>query len=233
MTKGPLKEVVDKMTEWVRVNGQLIASRVGEFLLMVINNLGTIVKWAKRIGIAIGIFLTLTTVLKTFILVMTALNLVMALNPIGLIVIAVAGLIAAFTALVVWIDEISAGFDELPFFVKAVLGPIGLLIKAIKFIKDNIGVITEAADAAGNFVGGAIDQASAVGSDVANWLGFGDNEPQAQPAPQVASPQERIARSIQERRTSAEITVRDDNNRVEVARSTMGDTLKVQRTGGL
>jgi TP901 family phage tail tape measure protein len=234
MNEGPLSDVVDRMTQWVRANGDLIASKVGEYLLYVINNIDSIVSGLKAIGIAMGVFLAFTTILKTFVLTMTAVNLVMAMNPVGLLVLGITALIAAFTALVVWIDDISAGFDKLPGIVKAVLFPINLLIKSIKWVKDNIGGITD---------------------KVASFLGFGgkitkptfgmelpggkveeiDMSPyeSSNTRPQMVSPQERIARNIEERKTSAEITINDKTGRAEVNNNTMGSSLKMQPTGGL
>ncbi len=232
MNQGPLSEVVDRMTDWVRANGQLIASNIGGFLKMIIDNFESIVTWGKRIGIALGVFIALTTVLKTFVLTMTAVNLVMAMNPIGLIVLGIAALIAGFTALVIWIDDVAAGFDSLPGIVQAILAPIGLLIKAIKWVKDNIGAIT---DISIPDVTGAIgDKVSDIGAGIKGFFGFGGDEakPAAQPASQMVSPQERIARNIEEKKTSAEITIADRTGSAQVANSTMGSSLKLQQTGG-
>jgi TP901 family phage tail tape measure protein len=243
MTSGPLSDVVDLMTEWVRANGQLVATKIGDFLKMIVTNFSSIVKWGKRIGIAVGIFIALTTVLKTFVLTMTAVNLVMAMNPIGLIVLAVGALIAGFTALVVWIDDIAAGFDTLPGIVQAVLAPIGLLIDAIKWVKDNIGAITdiELPDMGSIIpdvelpdmgkIGAGI---AGAGASIAGFLGFGDEAatPEVRPAAQIVSPQERIARNIEEKRTSAEVTISDRTGTAQVSNSTMGPSLKLQQTGG-
>ena len=220
LNEGPLKKAIDQMTEWVRTNEKLIATKVGDFLLSLINNLGNIVKWVNRIGIALAVFFTFAAILKTLVLTMTAFNLVMALNPIGLIVIGVMALIAAFTALVVWIDDISTGFDKLPLAIQLILAPIGLLIKAIQFIKGNIGAVASAAGKVGSF------------------LGFGDDEDQRQQGvgdPNIVSPQERIAQTIEEKRTTstAEVTIRDDTGRAEVTRGKLGTGLSLQPTGAM
>lgn len=232
MNEGPLSDVVDYMTDWVRANGELIASNIGGFLKMIIENFESIVTWGKRIGIALGVFITLTTLLKTFVLTMTAVNLVMAMNPIGLMVLGITALIAGFTALVVWIDDVAAGFDSLPGIVQAILAPIGLLIKAIKFVKDNIGAITDIEIPS---VGDIGNKLADVGSGIADFFGSGGNDeakPAVQPATQMVSPQERVARSIEEKKTSAEVTITDRTGTAEVANSTMGSSLKLQQTGG-
>lgn len=219
LNEGPLKKTIDSMTEWVRTNEKLIATKIGNFLLSMINNLGNIWKWIKRVGIALAVFFAFTAALKTLVLVMTAFNLVMALNPIGLIVLGVVALIAAFTALVIWIDEISAGFDRLPMIIKVILGPIGLLIKAIKFIKDNFSVITGAASKIGSFLGLSGDDE--------------DEKQQGITNAKVISPQERVARSIEENRivNTAEVTIKDDTGRAEVTNGKLGTGITLQPTG--
>lgn len=231
MTEGPLNDVVVRMTEWVRANEQLIASNIGGFISNIISNFSEIVVWLKRIGTALLVFVAFSTVLKTLIGILTLVNLVMAANPITLIVLGVLALIAAFTALVVWIDDIAAGFNKLPGIVQAVLAPIGLLINAIKFIKDNIGVIGDVASAVGtnvaDFASDALD----------NTLGFfgmgGSQEPTPQPAAQMVSPQERVARSIEEKRSTstAEVTIKDDTGRAEVTGGRLGRGVNLTPSG--
>jgi len=216
LNEGPLKDAVDRTTEWVRVNEKMIAQNIGEFFAKVLNNLPEIFKWMKRIGTALIVFVAFATVLKTLIGVLTLVNLVMAANPITLIVLGVLALIAAFTALVVWIDDISAGFDKMPGIIKHVLRHIGQLIDAIKFIKNNFGVVS-----------------SAVGS----FLGFGrDDENTAADSaagPQIVSPQERVARSIEEQRvtSTSEVTIKDETGRAEVTGGKLGAGLSLQSSG--
>lgn len=221
LQSGPLRKTIDKMTEWVGVNENLIATKVGGFLLNLITNLGNIWKWIKRIGIALAVFFVFTAALKSLVLVMTAVNLVMALNPIGLIVIGVIALIAAFTALVVWIDDISAGFDKLPLAIQLILAPIGLLIKAIKFIKENFSVITN------------------VASKIGSFLGFGGDEDQRQQSvggSDVISPQDRIAQSIEEKRTTSTAEIRltaGDGTKAELVSGKLGAGLNLQPSGAM
>jgi TP901 family phage tail tape measure protein len=282
MNSGPLKEVVDRMTDWVRANGDLIASKLGGFLKMIIDNLGTIVTWAKRIGIALGVFIALTSVLRTFVLVMTAVNLVMAMNPIGLIVLAIVAAIAAIAALIFWWDEVKAAmvsfgqavidkvigaftwlkemFTSLPgpvqVAIAAIAGPIGWLVGAASLVMDNWepikqffvdlwgGVVNTFKSAADMITGivdhitgmasSVVDTVSSFGAGAASFFGLGDETPkaQAQLTGQMVSPQERIARNIEEKRTSAEVTISDRTGTAQVANSTMGSSLKLQQTGG-
>ena len=262
MTSGPLADAIDKTTEWVRANEQLIATNVGEFLANIINNFENIVKWAKRIGIALAVFFTLATILKTLVLIMTAVNLVMAANPIVLIVLGIMALIAAVAAAIIWWDELKAAFLGLPGPVKAAVailaGPIGWIIGAASLIMDNwepikgffadlwggvvdifntavdkiMGVVDKVRGAA-SFIG---DVASSAGSSVAGFFGFGDDEEEqaaGATGPQVVSPQERVARTIDEQRTTqtAEVTIRDESGRAEVTGGTLGPGLTLQNSG--
>jgi TP901 family phage tail tape measure protein len=282
MNEGPLKEVVDRMTAWVRTNKELIATKIGGFLKLLIDNFSNIVKWGKRIGIAVGIFISLVTILKTFVLVMTAVNLVMSLNPIGLIVLAIAAAIVAIAALIFWWDEIKAAmisfgqaiidkvitafnwlkevFTGLPGPVQAAIavlaGPIGWLIGAASMVMDNwepiksffvnlwdgvvnifnsaAGIITGIVERITGMASTVIDTVSSFGSGVSDFFGMGDESAnaQVQSAAQIVSPQERIARNIEEKRTSAEVTISDRTGTAQVSNSTMGSSLKLQQTGG-
>lgn len=282
MNSGPLKEVVDRMTDWIRANGALIASKLGNFLKMIIDNMDSIVTWATRIGIAIGVFLALTAVLRTFVLVMTAVNLVMALNTTGLIVLGVIAAIAALIALGMWlysirdvfisfgqaiVDKVIGAFNwlkdmftSLPGPVQAALaiiaGPIGWLIAAAGLVMDNwapikqffadlwggvtgifnsaLGVITGIVEKITGMASAVINTVATLGGGISDVFGFGGAEakPALQPVTQMVSPQERIARNIEEKRTSAEITISDRTGTARVGSSTMGSNLKVNQTGG-
>lgn len=193
MNKGPLKDVINSMTEWVRTNEKFIASTIGDFLRMLIDNFENIVIWVKRIGIALAVFATATIILKSFILVMTALNIVMALNPIGLIVLGVAALVVGIIAAITWIASFTDAFDGLGDAVDAVAGFFGFGDEEVK---------VKAVGGKGLFGDGEEAGGGAEGPPVA-----------------MVSPQERVARSIEERRETsrAEVTITDQTGRARVA----------------
>ncbi|MCH9712749.1 MAG: phage tail tape measure protein [Proteobacteria bacterium] len=198
MTSGPLNEVVDKMTAWVRANEQLIATNIGEFLLNLINNLENIITWLKRIGIALASFAAFSLAVKTATTAVAAFNLVMAVNPIALMVIAVTALVAGLTLAIVKLNEFTGIFNNVP-----------LLSDFGKFLGDK-----------------AFDL-------------FGDNtdadQTQGATGPQVVTPQERVARSIEEQRTTsnAEITLTTEQGTgAEVTGGNLGTGLKLQPSGG-
>lgn len=216
LQSGPLKDVVDRMTKWVSVNEDLIATNIGQFLGKLLDNLPVIVDWIKKIGKGLIVFFSFMVLLKTFITIMTAVNLVMALNPIGLIVIGVVALIAGLTALGVWVFNITDGFKGWGDVILKLLNPLQLLIDGIKFVRDN-------------GIGGTF-------SKVGSFLGFGnDDEPGSKSAtiePQVISPQERIARSIEENKTTAEVTIKTEpGTNAQVTGGKFGGGLQLLETG--
>jgi TP901 family phage tail tape measure protein len=139
-----LKNTIEKMTEWVRVNEKLIVSKVGEWLRMIIDNFGSIVKWAKRIAKGIAIFWAFHTALKAIIGVMWAVNIAMSANPIGLLIIGVSALIVGFASLIYWSEEVVAWFDKMnktSGLLIRIFAPLVIWIKRIAqaatFIKKN------------------------------------------------------------------------------------------------
>ena len=105
-----------------------------------------IVTWVKRVAIGIGIFLALTAVLKTFVLIMTVVNMVMMMNPIGLIIIAVVALIAVIAYLInkfFGLQGVIAAANGVLMGIGAAIlvamGPIGWLIGAAVLIWKKLG----------------------------------------------------------------------------------------------
>ena len=90
-----------------------------------------------------------------------------------------------------------------------------------------------------------VNTISNIGSGVGDFFGFGSDEAEtgapdgsagagnARTGPQIISPQERTARTIEESRTSssAEVTIRDATGRAEVTSGSMGLGLSLQPSG--
>ena len=90
-----------------------------------------------------------------------------------------------------------------------------------------------------------VNTISNIGSGVGDFFGFGSDEAEtgapngsagagnAGTGPQIISPQERTARTIEESRTSssAEVTIRDETGRAEVTSGSMGLGLSLQPSG--
>lgn len=119
----------------------------------------TLTKWVA--GLVVG--------LNVLVGVLTLVNIAMAANPIGLIVIGIAAAIAAITAMIVYVDELLGMFENAPLAVRIMLAPLELILRTIKLIKDNW------------------DSIVAGGKKFAAFLGFDVAEPPA-PAASASAP---------------------------------------------
>jgi TP901 family phage tail tape measure protein len=59
VVRGPLRQVVQAITGWIRANRDLISSGLQQAIEWLGDNMPTIVKWATRIGIAVGVLAVL------------------------------------------------------------------------------------------------------------------------------------------------------------------------------
>lgn len=224
MNEGPLKDTIDRITEWVRSNEELVGSQVGEFLTMLIDNFDKILNTIHNIGRAMLIFGIFAILIKTLTgaialakIAMIAFNFVAALNPIGLIVIAIAALIAIIVLLVTKWDVVKAFFVSLWDIIKSVIGGIGSVISL-----------------AGKFLGFGGDDED---EDNEDFIGPRQLPGEAQLAlggGGVISPQARTAALIEESRTTntAEVTIKDETGKAELTAGTLGNGLNLVPSGG-
>lgn len=236
MTGGHLKEAIDRTTEWVRANGDLIAQDIGGFLLGVADNFDQIVAGVKLLG---GVMATLWA-FNTALSVMSA---IAAANPIVLLL---AGLVAAATAVVLnWgkvqsflLDSwamIESSWDSLWTGVENVFSSImdGIAAEWDGFINRWINRINSVSSMLG--FGAVIEQRTApTQRGGLNGLTNGD-VPVFAPSLMV-SPQQRTAAQLQESNTTTtnrtEVVIRDETTHSSV--STPGVSapgLVLKRTG--
>jgi TP901 family phage tail tape measure protein len=261
LNKGPLTDVIAKTTEWVRTMGPDAAGSIGKFMLKIINNFDEIVEAIKRVAIGLAIFYSLLLLLKSLALILTVVNLLLAANPITLVVLGVLALIAAVALVIYYFDELTAAFMDSGVGVDALLvtiglltGPLGFLVAGaaliikywspIKtFFKDLWAGVVSIFDYSISKIMGFIDKVksiagiiSIVGGGVASALGFGGDAGRdgASGGPQVISPGARVADSINEQRTtsSAEVTIRDESGRAEVTGGNLGRSIFLTPSGG-
>lgn len=64
LNSGPLKGLIDKTTEWVSANEDLVVSKIQSWVTWLINNFDTLVHRMKQIGKAVAVFYALNTALK-------------------------------------------------------------------------------------------------------------------------------------------------------------------------
>lgn len=207
MTSGPLSDVIDKMIEWVRANEAVIASGIADFVNLMITNLPQIADALVQIGTGVGAILALSVALKAVSVVLGIINLLMAANPIVL------GIMAAVAAVAL----LSGALDPVLDIIKSVASKIGGLISGVKSI--------------GGVVGFGDPAPASVNTDTVTFSD--DSEVPQVSRPQVVSPQERVARSIEEQRTTstAEVTIKDETGRAEVTGGRLGTGLQLQPTG--
>ena len=108
--------------------------------------------------------------------------------------------------------------------IMAAVAAVALLSGALDPVIDMLKTI-------GTGISGAI---SAVGSITGIFGGDGEEEKQRGAQSKIVSPQDRIARSIDEQRTTStsEVTIKDDTGRAEVTNGKLGTGLTLQPTGG-
>ena len=239
-------------------------ARLGETMEFVVKVFGFLAEHGKTIAMVVAGIVALTTVLNIFIGVMTAVNIVMAMNPVGLIVLGIATLIAIIAAAIIWWDEITVAirnstvaFDAMVIAVAAMTGPIGWLIGAAVLIFKHwepikgffadvgdsiVSAFTSAVekikpiiDWLKNAAGFIIDMHVKAYSAAGDLFGFGgdDDEQQSSATPQMVSPQERTARSIEERRTTGEVVIKDETGKASESKPLKGTgaMLMMQPTG--
>ena len=260
-----LTPYIGKAMEWIAANKQLIQTKIAEYaqkiadsIAWLATNMGTLITWVQRFGIAIGIFITLTAVLRTFVLVMTVVNILMMMNPIGLIILGVVALIALIGYLINkffgWeavLKTVEVVMYAVIGGVLAMMGPVGWLIMAAILIYKNWGVISgffsslwsgvvdifnSAAASIMSVIDrivGGITKVINLGSRVGSFLGFGNGGDAAANGAAVVSPQARTAANLNESRSSAEVTITDQTGRAKVTKGKLGDGVRLQRSGAM
>lgn len=261
MNEGPLADSIDGMTQWTRTNEDAIATGISDFIGEIVDNFDGIVTWLKRIGVATVALVTLIGLLKVFVLVMTAVNLVMGANPVSLVVIGIAALAAAIIFVVANWHELVAAFEAVPVFgplIKFFLtDPMRALGDMAKIVMDNWEPIKAFFSSLwADIKAGFDDVVSTIGAGVRalkrdvfggvagigrflqaplSVLFGGGDEAEGQPkqTPRAVTPSERVSRSIEESRTTdtTEVTIKDDTGRAEVTSGNRSGRLKIIQSG--
>ena len=165
------------------------------------------------LNVVLGTFNAVMAVAKFAVL---AFNLAFAANPIGAIILAVAALIGLGVLLIKNWDSI-----------------VVAVTSAVAKIKSVMGFLTEPF---ADLIGGL---STVVGAARGLFGGGGDEEEKAAaatPGPQVISPQDRTAKTIEERRetSTAEVTIKDQTGRAGMTQKgrPTGINLKLAESGG-
>jgi len=230
--KDAIFKVVDSLKQMNKEHS--IFERVKEFVIGLIQVFGFLAEHGKTIAIIITGIVALSLALSAFTAVMTAVNLVMALSPFGLIVLAILAFIAVVALIIASWEPIKEFFanlwdDVVGIFDSALARIMGVVDKvkgAVSFVTD---AVSNVASSALDFIGlGDDDNDSETMQDIEQR---GDTPGTA--GPQIVTPQERIARTIEEQRTTstAEVTIRDKTGRAEVTSGSLGTGLQLQSSG--
>lgn len=240
-----IKDLIQKMTDvaksvraWVEANKSLINKKFLQFVDLAkqgIVKLFEAMVFLKKHGGTIlkitGYTLGSIAALKTFILVMTAVNVVMAANPLGLAVMAVMALVAGFVALYQNADLVKEKLSDAAYSVTQKWGRVKEFFKNLgEYIQVQVtDPIINAFDKINSMGLGAFNK-------IGNFLGFNTDASGTGggASAQMVSPAERNAKLIEENRTTstAEVTIRaDSGTSAEVTGGKMGTGLKLQQTG--
>ena len=154
----------------------------------------------------------------------------------------VGGAITAYTAVVTLMPKAlrAAQIAMVLLNLAMFANPVGLVVAGITALVAIAAVVIAAWDPVTEFfsdlfetikgvisgIGGAISRFGAI-------FGFTESKGGDSAAPQVAGPQERAARIIQENRTTntTEVTIRDETGRAEITGSSIGAALKLEQSG--
>lgn len=58
LNSGPMRGIIQATNNWVTANEDVIATKIGDFVQGLIRSLPTMIDWMKRIGIGVGIFMS-------------------------------------------------------------------------------------------------------------------------------------------------------------------------------
>lgn len=224
-----LTPLIKKFNEFAIKNKELISQSIDKFFEKVGNSIGdvsTILErsigwfnelgatfekakyWAEIIVKVTGAFIAFSIVLKSFILIMTAVNLVMALNPAGMMALAITAAAVAIGAAAALIyknwDDIAQYFSDIT-----------------DSIIDSFSVVPEFFDSmfasVNNTYDKTVGQISAKITALGRMLGIVDDEVDTEinaaatiTTNNVVTPQERISREIKESRQDFNVNIRAD-----------------------
>jgi hypothetical protein len=230
-----VKDTISKLVEGISklVNKTGAIDKFFETIEMVSDAISWLVENGKTIAIVIGIIGGLIAIGKLLIGVLTVINLVMAANPVVLIVLGIMALIAILVTLFVKFKvfkHLMGWLAEWPGVVGDAFNWLGELF--VKIWDGIVDTVKAAVAKVLEFAQPAIDAAKAVGG----WFGFGSDEKTGAGGggtSKVVSSEQKTARMIQETRKSSmsEVTIKDETGRAVWSSPDQGQGVTLQRTG--
>ena len=229
-----LKKRAEAAWQWLNEEGRL--QSIIETVIGLGSAIAAVTKFmtehGETVAYLIGGIVALNATLTAFTAIMGIVNVLMAINPIGLIVIGVAALTAGVAALIYYWDDVKGFLKD--------MAPDWLLVfwdNLTTNISNTVNMM-KAAFRGVEMIADKVSNLDPVGS-VKGFFGFGDDEAdqaQQQQGGQIVTPQERTARTIEENRTTstAELLIKDQTGRAEMTnkRPAPGIALNVVNSGG-
>lgn len=248
LNKGPLKDTIDNMTEWVRTNEALIASTITDFIMRIVDNLELIVFWGGLVIKSLAGFWAFEKVLIAIKAAIILVNLATAANPLVLLMIAVIGL-----ATIVWLkwDKIRVLMAEIGGYLTEKLAPAITMVKeafgsAADWIMGKWQAFMDLLDSIGETLSAIIEKIPFVslgdgpglpvmpGADGMELAAPFSGPSGVRPANEN-SPRSFFSEAPDGSVTQTEIIIRDETGRAEVAKTNAGSgtgtTVKLTSTG--
>lgn len=220
----PLRGIVQSITEWVRQNKGLIVTGAKDFLEFLRTNGPIIVNILSRVARVVGVFAVLATGIKVATAAMIAFNIVVAANPLGLLLTAIA-LLAFF-----W-EDLTGIWQEGELILSnlwtTILDGANRISPVLGTIVEMIGKILSF-----NPIGIAARMGSFLfGGDDSDGIENPGRLPPPGAAPQVAAPGGRTEMVTRE---DVNILLRDETGKAEVSsnRPRNSSKLRVASSGG-
>lgn len=219
-----LTNYIRQLREWAIANKDIITADIKKFMDDLIKG----IKWLKDNGDTVlkvtkWVF-GLVIAIKTLSVVMTALNIIMSLNPIGLIVLGVAALAAGLAVLIIKFKSVREWFKKLYDDVK---NGIDFFVSGFKKVADTVGKIANPMQKLAPASAGAQPNLKLGMPTLLDAL--------KKPQPNIITPQQRTADAIStknEEITRAEVTLKDETKgKAVITKGKLGNGLKLQKSG--
>lgn len=222
--------LLDKLQALNQTHG--IFERLTEFVTLASDAFAFLAEHGATIAAVIAGVVGLNAVLGILTGILTAVNLVMAANPVTLLVLA---LVAAVVLIIAAWEPLKAFFIDMWGAITSVFDKgVARIMAIVERVKAAVASVANFGSELGSDISGGVSNAF---RDTKSFFGFGDDDENEQRAgstgPQVVSPQERVARSIEEQRTTstAEVTIRDETGRAAVTGGRLGTGILLQPSG--
>ncbi len=202
---GTLKDLVDRMTEWVGVNQDVIASGISEFLIYIIENAEELVTLLGEVALGVASIIALSLALKLVAAAIVVINFLLSKNPIVL----------AITAAIIAVGYLLGALDPVIAVIKSIGKGIG---GAIDLVKSLTGFFDDSDNEK------LLDPDAVSRADAARQL----------QTPTIITPQDRVAKTISDSTTTnnSEVTIRPANGvQAEVTKGRAGNGVVVLPTG--